>query len=116
LPLAAALPPSFGLGLYAVRKVLTILREPTVVPDPQALALAALGWVLADEARASRLLALTGQTPDVLREGLGDPAMLSAVVEFLTAHEADLLAAADALGVTPASLAATANALKEARP
>jgi hypothetical protein len=73
--------------------------------DSQALALAALGWVLSDEARAQRLLALTGLTPDALRGGLGDPAVLGAVLEFLTAHEPDLLAAADALGVEPAALA-----------
>jgi hypothetical protein len=81
------------------------------VPDPHALALAALVWVLGDEPRAERLLALTGLTPDELRGGLGDPALLGAVVDFLCAHEPDLVAAADALGVTPADLAATAERL-----
>jgi len=69
------------------------------------LALSALGWVLGDEGRASRLLALTGLTPDELRAGLGDPALLGAVLDFLCAHEPDLVAAADALGVTPQDLA-----------
>jgi hypothetical protein len=41
------------------------------VPDPQELALAALGWVLAEGGRADRFLALTGLTPDSLRAGLG---------------------------------------------
>jgi len=79
--------------------------------DPQALALAALGWVLGDEDRASRLLALTGLTPDSLREGLGDGAVLGAVIDFLGAHEPDLVAAAEALGVTPADLAAVGEKL-----
>lgn len=61
--------------------------------------------MLADHDRAERLLALTGLTPDTLRDGLGDPAFLSAVLEFLCAHEADLVAAADALGVAPEALA-----------
>ena len=90
--------------LYAVAKRLTILRDKPSPTDPQALALSALGWVLADADRAERLLALTGLTPDALREGLSDPAVLGAVFDFLGAHEPDLLAAADALGVTPGEL------------
>ena len=35
--------------------------------DGETLALGALGWVLAEEARAERLLALTGLTPESLR-------------------------------------------------
>ena len=61
--------------------------------------------MLADEDRAARLLALTGLTPEALREGLGDPAVLGAVLEFLCGHEADLVAAAHELGVAPQVLA-----------
>jgi len=68
------------------------------------LALGALHWVLDDGARAERLLALTGLTPEALRSGLGDPAMLGAVLEFLAGYEPDLLAAAQVLGVEPAEL------------
>jgi len=70
------------------------------------LALQALGWVLTDGERADRFLALTGLTPDTLRAGLGEPAMLAAVLDFLANHEADLVAAADALEVDPAILIA----------
>ena len=97
--------------LYWLGKVLTIIRERTPSRDPQGLALAALGWVLSDQPRAERLLALTGLTPDMLRTGLGDPAVLAAVIEFLCANEADLVAAADALGVEPQELAATKGEL-----
>ncbi|ABC64910.1 DUF3572 domain-containing protein [Erythrobacter litoralis] len=69
--------------------------------DPDALALQALGWVLTDEDRAARLLALTGLTPDILRERLTDPMVLAAVLDFLSNHEPDLLLAADALDVEP---------------
>lgn len=65
----------------------------------------ALGWVLSDGDRAARFLALTGLTPDDLRASLGEPSTLGAVLEFLCAHEPDLLAAADALGVEPVELA-----------
>lgn len=64
-----------------------------------------------DEARAERLLALTGLTPDGLRAGLGDSAVLGAVMEYLTGYEPDLIAAADALNVTPETLARAAMEL-----
>ena len=88
---------------------LTILRPPkSPAQDAQALALGALGWVLADQPRADRLLALTGLNAEALRAGLADPArrpaVLGAVLEFLAANERDLVAAADALGVTPGDL------------
>jgi hypothetical protein len=67
--------------------------------------------VLGEENRAARLLALTGLTPEALHEGLGDPATLCAVLDFLCGHEADLLAAADALGVEPQTLAQAREAL-----
>ena len=67
--------------------------------------------MLADEDRAERLLSLTGLTPEALREGLGDPAVLGAVLEFLCGHEADLVAAAHELGVEPQVLASARQAL-----
>ena len=80
--------------------------------DPEALALAALGWTLADEARAQRLLALTGLSPDELRARLGERDLLAAVLAFLEAHEPDLVAAAEALGVPPAELVAARHRLE----
>ena len=76
----------------------------TVNETNQMLALAALGWILEDNARAERLVALTGLTPDGLRARLGDPQVLSAILRFLEAHEPDLIACAEALGVAPTGL------------
>jgi len=81
-----------------------MLRDDTNRADPEALALAALGWTLNEEARAQRLLALTGLTPSDLRERIGEPGLLAAVLGFLEAHEPDLIACAEALGTTPAAL------------
>jgi hypothetical protein len=71
--------------------------------------LSALGWVLSDEDHADRLIALTGITPDELRErlGAGDASrreVLIALMDFLMAHEPDLLACAEALQVKPEAL------------
>ena len=67
--------------------------------DAEALALGALGWILTDERRADRLLSLTGLTPERLRHGIEDKSVQAAVLEFLAAHEPDLVLAADALNV-----------------
>jgi hypothetical protein len=72
--------------------------------DPEALALSALGWCLSDQARAERLLALTGLTPADLRARLGEASVLAAILGFLEAHEPDLIACAGDLGVSPAAL------------
>ena len=77
----------------------------------QVLALAALGWILEDQDRAARLLSLTGLEPDDLRTGLGNPAVLAAVVEFLANHEPDLIRCAEALAVTPEELVDAAKEL-----
>lgn len=92
---------------------ITLNRDLSPVPKraPETIALEALGWVLTDQPRADRLLALTGLTPDVLRDGLGERAVLGAVLEFLAGHEADLVAAAIALDLPPEEISAAARAL-----
>ena len=86
-------------------------RRPTTEADPETLVLGALGWVLSDGPRADRLLSLTGLTPEALRAGLGDRAMLGAVLDFVCAHEPDLVAAADSLGVEPQAIASARDRL-----
>lgn len=82
-----------------------MLRDRTNPPEPDVLALSALAWTLAEEGRAQRLLALTGLAAEDLRDRLGEPSVLAAVLGFLEAHEPDLVACADALGVDPGALA-----------
>ena len=79
-----------------------MIREQT--NDAEALALRALGWVLAEDGRAGRLLSLTGLTPETLRSRIGEAALLAAVIRFLESHEPDLIACADALELPPAEL------------
>jgi hypothetical protein len=81
--------------------------------DPAALALRALVWTLSDEARASRLLALTGLTAERLRAGITDRSVLAAVVGFLEDFEPDLLECAEYLDCSPADLVAARKALEE---
>jgi hypothetical protein len=50
--------------------------------EPEALALAALGWVLSDDDHADRLLALTGISPEELRDRLGERDVLAAILDL----------------------------------
>ncbi len=79
--------------------------------DAATLIFGALAWILADDARAGRLLALTGMDAGHLRATIESPATLGAIGGFLLGHEGDLIACADALAVDPAMLAAAARAV-----
>lgn len=79
--------------------------------DAAALALRALVWTLVEPQRAMRLLDVTGLTPADLRSRASDPAMLSAALAFLEAHEPDLVACAGELGVTPGAIVAARRTL-----
>ena len=80
--------------------------------DPEAMALAALAATLSDERRAHRFLDLTGIGTDELRRRAGERSLLAALLAFLEAHEPDLIAVAEIVGVTPEALVATRHALE----
>ncbi len=87
-------------------------RETNDLPsDAMDLALSALVWTLGDAARADRLLAVTGLDVETLRSRLGEPALLAGTLEFLEAHEPDLIGCAAALGVKPETLVAARERL-----
>ena len=73
-------------------------------PDDSTLALQALVWTLAEPQRAIRLLDTTGLTPADLRASASAPATLIALLNFLEAHEPDLIECAEGIGTTPAAL------------
>ena len=67
--------------------------------------------MLADDRRAQRFLDLTGLTPEVLRARIGGREVQLSALDFLAAHEPDLVAAAEDLAVPPAELAAARERL-----
>jgi hypothetical protein len=84
--------------------------------DPLALALAALAATLGDARRAQRFIDLTGIGTDELRARAGEPALLCALIRFLEAHEPDLLAVSEELGVGPDLLVQARRQLEEGAP
>jgi hypothetical protein len=72
--------------------------------DASGMAFQALAWALMDEARAERLLSLTGLTPEGLRGSINERGTQAAILSFLEAYEPDLTACAAVIGVSPAVL------------
>jgi Protein of unknown function (DUF3572) len=85
---------------------------PDTPTDAHALALTALAATLADERRARRFLDLTGIGTDQLRRTADDKALLLALISFLEAHEPDLLAVSELIGVRPEVLVAARRSLE----
>jgi hypothetical protein len=84
----------------------------TAPPDAEMLGLRALAHVVGDATLGPRLLALTGLDVATLRERASDPQLLAATLAFLEGRESNLVACADALGVTPTELVAARAALE----
>ena len=80
-----------------------------------ALALAALAATLGDARRAQRFLDLTGIGTEQLRQTADDTALLLALMGFLEAHEPDLVAVSDMVGVQPDALVAARRTLESSR-
>ncbi|WP_310476253.1 DUF3572 domain-containing protein [Sandarakinorhabdus sp.] len=88
-----------------------MLRDRSSSADPAVLALQALAHVAGDEDMGPRFLALTGMDADALRATADRPETLTALLDYLMANEHDLLATAEAIGVTPETLAVAARKL-----
>lgn len=90
-----------------------MLRNKSVnaISDPFVLGLQLLAHVVSDADLGARFLALTGLDADDLRARAADPGVLAALVDFVAARESDLVAAADALGVTPQAIVGAGESL-----
>ncbi|OYW88383.1 MAG: hypothetical protein B7Z20_02670 [Sphingobium sp. 32-64-5] len=81
--------------------------------QPEVVALQALAWIVSDEMRGERLLSLTGMDAGQLRARADDPAIWAAVLDFLAAHEPDLIACAESLGLPPEALIHAAREISQ---
>jgi hypothetical protein len=73
--------------------------------DPEALAIAALGFLASDGERLGRFLAVTGLGPESLRATARESGFLASVLGYLAEDETLLLAFAADNGVAPESIA-----------
>ena len=79
--------------------------------DAESFAAEVLGWLAEDHARIGAFLAFSGLAPGSLRAAAGDSAFLLAVLDFLMADEALLLACCESLDVPATRPAAARMAL-----
>ena len=89
-------------ALRTRRRVVEVLEEQ--LGFPQEKFLAALAATVSDERRGQRFLALTGIETDELRRRANEPAFLASLIAFLEAHEPDLVAVCEEVGVKPEAL------------
>jgi hypothetical protein len=78
--------------------------RPDRTNDAGTLALQALAAAMADQRLAERFLSLSGIDAPELRQRAGNPRFQAAFLSILEAHEPDLVAIADAIGVEPSEL------------
>jgi len=68
------------------------------------IALRALIWILSDDDRAQRLLALTGLNPDDMRASIGEAWLLSAAFSYLEGYEPDLIKCCNNIEIEPSDM------------
>lgn len=73
----------------------------TAYPDPETLALRALGFLAAEPERLAPFLAATGLGPETLRAAANEPGFLVAVLDHLCGNESLLLEFAGNLSLNP---------------
>lgn len=86
-------------------------------PDSaERIALAVLGWIAGDEDRFFPFLALTGLSPESLRESASEPGFLAGVLDYVMSDEAVLIACAAALDLSPERIASAWRRLSPSEP
>ena len=73
--------------------------------DAETIALQVLAFLLADDTQSSRFLALTGITPDDLRQGATSPEIQTAAFDYILSDEGLLLTFCQQAGIDPALMA-----------
>ena len=79
--------------------------------DPEAVAIAALGWIAADPAMLDRFTGVTGIAPAAMRRAADEPGFMAGVLGFVLAHEPTLLRFCESTGMAPEHVARAGRAL-----
>lgn len=67
----------------------------------ESLAVEAFGWLASDDDALTRFMGLSGMAPEDLRHAASNPGFLAAVLDFVAAEDATVLAFASHAGVKP---------------
>ena len=69
--------------------------------DAEHIAIRAFAFIASQPELVSRFCAITGIEPADLRKAANDPEFLAGVLDFIVAHEPDILAFADSASLLP---------------
>ena len=92
------------------------LRPPQPKQDPETLALRVLAHIASDEVLLPRFLGLSGLDATSLKAGLGNPAMLGGVLDFVLGDERLVSELAALFKIAPESFARARRKLPGAAP
>lgn len=79
--------------------------------EAELIGIAGLSYLAADPERLGRFLAVTGLGPENVRTAARDPGFLPALLDYLLANEADLVAFAQEMNLRPEKIGAARDVL-----
>ena len=79
----------------------------------QSIALQALVWILEEDDRAQRLLAITGLTVDDMRASVAEAWLLGAALSYLEGYEPDLIRCSHDIAIQPERIVAARRVLTD---
>ncbi|HRF09521.1 MAG TPA: DUF3572 domain-containing protein [Xanthobacteraceae bacterium] len=79
--------------------------------EAELIGIAGLSYLAADPERLGRFLAVTGLGPENVRTAARDPGFLPALLDYLLANEADLVAFAEEMNLRPEKIGAARDVL-----
>jgi len=91
------------------------MRNQTLQPlqAAETIAVNTLTYIASDSERLGRFLAETGLGPQTLRSAAADPGFLAGILEYLSRHEALILAFAAEAGLDPGHIAVARQILSD---
>lgn len=87
------------------------MRNDSPAPQPDSVAIAALGYLASDPELMMRFLSLTGIEASGIRKAAAEPRFLAGVLQFFLAHEPTLLRFCESSGVAPETVQKAFTAL-----
>jgi hypothetical protein len=86
-------------------------QKKVTVKEAETIALDALSYLAADDARLSRFLDVSGLEPQTIRRAAADPGFLAGVLDYLVSDEPLLLGFAASVAAKPEAVMAARSAL-----
>ncbi|WJH39698.1 DUF3572 domain-containing protein [Aliirhizobium terrae] len=84
-------------------------NQQAIAAQAEETAATVLAWLAGEPDMFQRFLALSGVTPDQIRNAVSDPGFLAGMIDFVMGHEPTLLAFCEATGTKPETVVAASH-------